>query len=58
VEATYQGALFDLPEREAFEGAGLEAGDYTFYFGVDLSANGGIDLDVSYGDSVSVTVTP
>jgi hypothetical protein len=55
---TYQGALFDLAPTEVLNMSGLPAGAYTFHFGVDLAANGSLDMDQAHSDSVDVTVTP
>ena len=54
----YQGALVDLAPSETFSGSGLPAGTYTFYFAVDMVANGEIDHDQLYADEVVVNVEP
>lgn len=50
--------LFNVPSYEVLHLNGMAAGQYEFYFGIDLNRNGMIDLDTLYFDSVSVTVTP
>jgi hypothetical protein len=57
-EVTLQIPLRDLPLREVLNMSGLPAGDYMFYFGVDLVKNGLINMGQAYYDSVKVTVTP
>ena len=54
---TYQGALFDLGSYEIFNTSGLDAGTYTFYFGVDMVMNGSLDMGSIYYDSVVVNIT-
>jgi hypothetical protein len=54
---THQGALFDLSPYEAMNRI-LPEGSYNFYFGVDMSMNGLLDMGQMYYDSVAVTVTP
>ncbi len=55
---TYQGGLVSIPETPVFVSASLPPGKYQFYFGVDMTVNGIIDIDTLYYDSVEVTVTP
>jgi hypothetical protein len=57
-EVTLQIPLRDLPLREVLNMSGLPAGNYTFYFGVDLVQNGKINLDQAYYDLVNVTINP
>jgi hypothetical protein len=38
--------------------SGLPAGNYTFYFGVDLVKNGKINLGQAFYDLVEVTINP
>jgi hypothetical protein len=57
-EVTLQIPLRDLPSREVLNMSGLPAGNYTFYFGVDLIKNGSINMGQAYYDSVEVTVNP
>ena len=56
---TYQGALFDLGSTEILNTSSLDAGTYTFYFGVDLKMNGTLNTGEGqlYYDLVNVTVT-
>jgi hypothetical protein len=58
IAVSYQGALVDLAPFETFSGSGLPAGTYTFYFAVDMVANGEIDHDQLYADAVVVNVKP
>ena len=37
---------------------GMAAGQYDFFFGIDMTLNGWIDVGTLYYDSVSVTVAP
>lgn len=54
---SYQGPLVDLPfTRLTLFQNGLEAGTYTFYFGVDMAQNGNLDLESATYDKVTVTV--
>jgi hypothetical protein len=57
-EATLQIPLRDLPSKEVLNMSGLPAGNYTFYFGVDLVKNGKINLGQAFYDQVSVTINP
>ncbi|MBI2438104.1 MAG: hypothetical protein HYV36_04745, partial [Lentisphaerae bacterium] len=51
----YQGALFELPETEVLNYAGLPAGSYTFWFAVDYPLDGILDINgMILIDSVSV----
>lgn len=54
---TAQGALVNLPSYEALNMV-LPAGQYIFYFGVDLLPNGILDLSTLNYDSVTVNVSP
>ncbi|MCF8083473.1 MAG: right-handed parallel beta-helix repeat-containing protein [Deltaproteobacteria bacterium] len=61
LSVAYQGPLFDLTRFEVLKAPQdltLPPGDYTFYFGVDMSINGSVDFDQLYYDTVSVAVTP
>ena len=55
---TYQGPLFDAPQREVLHQSGLPAGSYTFFFAVDLLMNGMLDLQQAQYDSVRITIVP
>jgi hypothetical protein len=57
-EVTLQIPLRDLQTREVLNMSGLPAGEYTFYFGIDLVKNGKINLGQAYYDTVEVTITP
>jgi hypothetical protein len=57
-EVTLQITLRDLPSKEVLNMSGLPAGDYTFYFGVDLLQNGLISMRYAFYDQVSVTINP
>jgi C1A family cysteine protease len=54
----HQGPLFYLGEYELFSTScsGLQAGTYTFYFGVDTDMNGLITWDSVYYDTTLVTI--
>ncbi|MCP4660769.1 MAG: hypothetical protein GY856_35655, partial [bacterium] len=54
---TLQGALFDLAPLNVLNALSLPAGSYAFYFGVDMSENGLLDMDQVYYDHVTVDVT-
>ncbi len=56
----YQGPLLELPQVSLSGLPGLPsgAGEYVFYFGVDMLRNGSPDMDRLYLDSVSVTMRP
>jgi hypothetical protein len=58
IVVTYQGPLGDVAPYEVLNYAGLPAGYYIFYFGVDAIMNGIIDVEQLYYDSVIVTITP
>lgn len=53
IYCAYQGHLFDLPSVEIVNFTSLPVGIYTFYFGIDTSANGILDGYIYY-DSVTV----
>jgi hypothetical protein len=55
---THQGPLFDLPYREVLNRTDLPPTTYTFYFGVDTTMNGTMDMDDMICDSVTVEVLP
>ncbi|MEJ2684335.1 MAG: hypothetical protein P8Z71_08065 [Candidatus Sulfobium sp.] len=52
----FQGPLFNLAPVEVLNLAGLPAGPYLFYFGVDTNVNGYIDYGHLYFDYVSVDI--
>ncbi len=54
---TAQVPLFDFAPVEVFYSPDLPEGSYSFYFGVDMTANGLLDMDQIYYDHVGVTVT-
>ncbi|MDH3998197.1 MAG: hypothetical protein OET90_05105 [Desulfuromonadales bacterium] len=55
----YQGPLFDLGNTPLISlPSGLPPGVYNFYFGVDMSANGALDIGSLTYDSVTVSVLP
>lgn len=57
LSVSYQGSLVNLPfTRLALFNNGLQAGTYTFYFGVDLVQNGSLDLESASYDKVIVKV--
>ncbi|MEK6684954.1 MAG: hypothetical protein AABY99_01045 [Pseudomonadota bacterium] len=57
LNVSYQGPLVHLPfTRLTLFNNGLEAGIYTFYFGVDLVQNGNLDIESASYDKVTVTV--
>ena len=58
LSTTYQGALFNLGSTAIFNTSGLDAGTYTYHFGVDLSMNGILNFGELYQDSVVVNITP
>jgi chitodextrinase len=53
---TYTGALFDLAPMEVLNSSNLPVGSYRVNFGVDSSANGTLDFDVLFVDTVDVTI--
>jgi hypothetical protein len=54
----YQGGLADLEFGQlSIEFTPMQAGSYTVYFGVDMRANGYLDLEQSYYRAVELTVT-
>jgi hypothetical protein len=57
LDVTYQGALMDLNNKKVFQSSGLTPGNYTFYFGVDMSMDGKVTKSSLYKDEVKVTVT-
>jgi hypothetical protein len=48
--------LLNLEEFQVLNIAGLPAGEYTIYFGVDMEMNGSLDMDKVYYDSVQFGV--
>jgi hypothetical protein len=57
INVTHQGPLFNLSPYTVMNRT-LPAGEYKFYFEIDLNMNGIIDMGQTYYDSVEVTVTP
>ena len=57
VRPVYQGALFDLAPVEIYRGAGLPAGNYVLYFGLD-ARNGTLDPDVVYTTGALQIIPP
>jgi hypothetical protein len=53
---TYDGPLFDLASMEVLNSSNLPVGSYRINFGVDSSANGTLDFDVLFVDTVDVTI--
>jgi hypothetical protein len=53
---THQGPLMDLNNKKVFQSK-LSPGNYTFYFGVDLTMDGKVTKSSLYKDEVQVTVT-
>ena len=53
---TYGGALFDITSMTVLNSSNLPIGSYRFYFGVDTNANGVLDIDVLFVDTVDVTI--
>jgi hypothetical protein len=53
---TYGGALFDITSMAVLNRSNLPIGSYRFYFGVDTNANGVLDFDVLFADTVDVTI--
>lgn len=56
--STYQGPLFDLPAFSLLDTRTLAVGAYQFYFGVDTSMNGLLDMPSASYARVDVTITP
>ncbi|MBN1592930.1 MAG: hypothetical protein JW941_06770, partial [Candidatus Coatesbacteria bacterium] len=57
IVSTYQGGLFELGTFNVLDIQTLPAGEYEFFFGVDLLPNDSVDFESIYFDSVQVTVT-
>lgn len=56
--ATLQGPLTSASADSVYTAAsGLAAGSYSFYFGVDTTVNGQVDIDTLVFDELSLTVT-
>ena len=53
---TYGGALFDITSRTVLNSSNLPPGNYSFHFGVDTNANGVLDFDDLFVDTVDVTI--
>lgn len=56
LNVTFKGPVFDLVPFEVLDTSTLPAGNYNFYFGVDMIMNGSLDLGSMYYDSINVTV--
>lgn len=58
LSVTYQGTLFDLAPYSILNMSGLPTETYTFFFAIDLNADGNLDTGAGqlYYDSVDVTV--
>ncbi|MBI2440911.1 MAG: hypothetical protein HYV35_06015 [Lentisphaerae bacterium] len=59
-QSVYQGAFFSFGATDvlSLNTAGLPAGNYIFYFGVDPLMDGAVDIATLTYDSVVVTLTP
>lgn len=59
-QPAHQGAFFSVGPAEVMNlnTAGLPAGNYVFYFGVDQLADGALDITTLTYDSAVVTLTP
>ena len=53
---TYGGALFDITSMTVLNSSNLPIESYRIYFGVDTNANGVLDFDVLFVDTVDVTI--
>ena len=53
---TYGGTLFDIASRTVLESSNLPIGSYRIDFGVDTNANGVLDFDALFVDSVDVDI--
>ncbi|MEI8123271.1 MAG: Ig-like domain-containing protein, partial [bacterium] len=53
-----QAPLSNVGPYEVLRLNGMAAGQYDFFFGIDMNRNGWIDVETLYYDSVSVTVAP
>jgi hypothetical protein len=53
---TYGGALFDVTSMTVLNSSNLPIGSYRIYFGVDTNANGVLDFDVLFADTVDVDI--
>jgi len=56
VQPTYQGRLFQAGPVDIFNLPKLPAGNYAYYFGVDIKKNGFLDTDSLYYSGVTVSV--
>ncbi len=56
LQVTYMGPVFDLVPFTVLDMSTLPAGNYNFYFGVDMVMNGVLELGLMYFDSVNITV--
>lgn len=57
IALTYQGPMFGIPNPIELQKTNLEPADYTYYFGVDLTPNGIVDLASLYYSFVGIRVT-
>jgi hypothetical protein len=55
IDVTYQGPLFDFPPTSILEMRELPSAIYTFYFGIDLTIDGNLNLPLYY-DQVVVNI--
>ncbi|MEA3357290.1 MAG: hypothetical protein U9Q67_02550 [Patescibacteria group bacterium] len=55
IDVTYQGALFDFPPTSILEMRELPSAIYAFYFGIDLTIDGNLNLPLYY-DQVVVNI--
>lgn len=53
---TCQGGLFDLTPFDVLNISGLRTGTFTFYFGVDMTMDGKLDIGSLYCDCVEVNI--
>lgn len=57
LQPVYQGPIFDITRPySVFTYSGLPAGTYSFYFGLDTSVNGVLDVNAVYYDTAVLTV--
>lgn len=56
ITVSHQGQLLTLGNEEIFRDNRLPAGEYVFYFGIDLNKNGSVDLKQFYYESVTVKI--
>ncbi len=53
---TYQGVLIPIPDAPVLDIAGLPAGTYWFYFGIDTTMDGKLTMDTLIYDAIQVIV--